>query len=57
MNPHGQTGAPRLGRFFPAVRVCGSCTRPLSEKPASRVFPGHHARCIEKAVARAKAEE
>jgi hypothetical protein len=44
----------RPGQIPPAVRVCGSCAQPLAHKPVSSVFPGHHARCIEKALARAK---
>lgn len=38
-------------------RLCGSCSRPLAKGPASRVFPGYHARCIERAVDRARAVE
>lgn len=35
--------------------VCGTCGKRLVASESCRVFPGHHARCIEKAVARARA--
>jgi hypothetical protein len=36
--------------------VCRSCQKPLLRLPISRVFPAYHARCIERAVAIARAE-
>lgn len=37
-------------------RLCSSCRKPLQRAHVSRVFPQYHARCIERAVAIARAE-
>lgn len=46
MSPHAS--APRV--------LCRSCRKPLERERVSRVFPTHHARCIERAVAIARSE-
>jgi hypothetical protein len=36
--------------------VCGACGKPLHQERASVTFPNHHARCIDRAIALARAE-
>ncbi len=35
---------------------CGTCQRPVTPGTSSVAFPAHHARCIERSLARARAE-
>jgi len=47
---------PSLNPVTAAAPFCPSCRKPLARARISRVFPAHHERCIERAVAIARAE-